>query len=295
LKLLVPIFFGLASLTALGADLPPLNSPPAAAYYQGKFVWADLFTTEPSVAKEFYTRLLGWTATEVDRTSSSGVHPYYIFSVDDRPIAGIALRLAHDKDVEHGKWVGFVSVPDVAKALALASAGGGRVLSRAKGRPDRGIQAIFDDPEGATLGVIHSSSGDPGEFLPENGEWTWAELFSRDPDKAVQFYHAVIGYGQVQDTRSGRSNDFVLVSGGYSRASVTVLSNRPKARPAWLLFVRVASIKDSVARAVSLGGRVLLPPSDSPSGNWRAVIADPTGAYIGLVELGQAPAAGENP
>jgi hypothetical protein len=37
--------------------------------------------------------------------------------------------------------------------------------------------------------------------------------------------------------------------------------------------------------AVSLGGRVLRAPSDAPTEYWRAVIADPTGAVIGLVQL----------
>jgi predicted enzyme related to lactoylglutathione lyase len=51
------------------------------------------------------------------------------------------------------------------------------------------------------------------------------------------------------------------------------------------LFVRVADVKAAAANAISLGGRVLVAPSDAPTEYWRAVIADPTGAVIGLVQL----------
>ena len=89
----------------------------------------------------------------------------------------------------------------------------------------------------------------------------------------------------LPDTRSDRPNVFVLASGGYSRASVAPLAPRPQAKPGWLLFVRVADVKAAAAKAISLGGRVLVAPSDAPTEHWRAVIADPTGAVIGLVQL----------
>jgi predicted enzyme related to lactoylglutathione lyase len=46
---------------------------------------------------------------------------------------------------------------------------------------------------------------------------------------------------------------------------------------------------------VSLGGRVLVPPSGAPTEYWRAVIADPEGAHIGVVEIEDSPATKEQP
>ena len=285
MKIPAILCFAVTALTANGADLPPLNTPATTDHYPGKFIWGDLFTADPAAAEKFYTGLFGWTATTIERTTPSGIHPYIVLSVGDRPIAGISKRPALLKDEVHGRWIGYVSVPDVAQALAAATAGGGQVVSKARDLPPRGTQGIFTDAEGAMLGVMHSSSGDPGEFLPEPGDWTWAELFARDPGAAGLYYHTVIGYDRIPDTRTEQPNNFVLVSGGYSRASVSPVPNRPRAHPAWLLFIRVASVKDTVAKAVSLGGRVLVPPSDTPTEYWRAIIADPSGAHIGVVEL----------
>jgi predicted enzyme related to lactoylglutathione lyase len=283
---LLLMLLGITSGFAQATNLPPINSPATAEYHPGKFIWGDLHTDNPSMAAAFYTALFGWTAQTVERTSSSGAKPYIILSNGDQPVAGVAFRPKRVGDEGYGRWLGYVSVPDVAQARAAVAAAGGRLFSPPKNLPDRGTQALFADAEGAILGLMHSSTGDPGEYLPQLGDWTWAELFARDPAAASRFYHGVIGYEPVVDNRGddGHSS-FVLVSGGYSRASVNQVPARPKAHPVWLLFVRVAHIKDTVALAVSLGGRVVVPPGTGSTGNWRAVIADPTGAHLGVVEL----------
>jgi len=96
--------------------------------------------------------------------------------------------------------------------------------------------------------VLHSSFGDPGEFASDIGDWTWAQLFARDPAAQGRLYASIAGWEVLPDSRGDRSDVFVLASGGYSRASLTPLPPRPKARPGWLLFVRVADVKASAAK-----------------------------------------------
>jgi hypothetical protein len=275
-----------AVATAGAADFPPLSDTTLTGeHFPGKFVWADLFTADPAAAQAFYTGLFGWEATTIERTTASGTHSYIVMANGGEPVAGIGRRPSRMSDAVLGHWVGYVSVPDVPKALAAATAAGGRVLFPAKDLPRRGTQAIFVDPEGAELGVLHSSSGDPGDYATDPGDLTWAQLFARDPAAEGRFYSSIAGWDVLPDTRSDRPNVFVLASGGYSRASVAPLPPRPQAKPAWLLFFRVADVKAAAAKAISLGGRVLVAPSDVPTEYWRAVIADPTGAVIGLVQL----------
>jgi predicted enzyme related to lactoylglutathione lyase len=289
------LILGLAALPLRAEDLPALNTPPTPDSFPGKFVWANLFTADPSAAEAFYTGLFGWSAATVERTTASGTHPYIVLSVEGRPIAGIARRPPLLADEVHGRWVGYVSVPDVAQALSAGTAAGGRVLFPAVDLPQRGTQAVLADPEGALIGLLHSSSGDPGEFEPDPGDWTWAELFSRSPENAASFYRAVAGYAVQPDNRNGLPNAYVLVSGGYSRASVAPVPDRPRARPVWLLFVRVADVRAAAAKAVALGGKVLVPPGDAETEYWRAIVADPAGAPIGLVQLEEPAAAPQKP
>jgi uncharacterized protein len=286
---LLVIAFGIISGPTRAADLPPINSPAVPEYHSGKFIWGDLLTDNPSIAVKFYTDLFAWTAQTVERTTSSGSKPYIVLCNKGRPIAGIALRPKKMTDEAHGRWVGYVSVPDVSQALAKAVASGGRVVSKVKNLPDRGTQAVFADAEGAILGLMHSTSGDPGEYLPDPGDWTWAELFAREPAAMGGLYQKVAGYEFMPDTRTPRPDDFILASGGFSRASIIPLPDRPKAHPVWLLFVRVANVRETVAKAVALGGRVAVAPSDTPDQYWRAVIVDPSGVHLGIVQLDETP------
>ncbi len=270
------------------ADLPPLaDTTPQGDHFPGKFVWADLFTGDPAAAQAFYTGLFGWEATAIERPTPSGTRTYLVLTNGGEPVAGIARRSPRRAGTAPGLWIGYVSVPDVTKALDAATAGGGRVLFPAKDLPRRGTQAILVDPEGAELGVLHSSSGDPGEYAPDPGDWTWAQLFASNPAAEGRFYGSVTGWEVLPNARSGQPEAFVFASGGYSRGRVGPLAPTPGSRPGWLLFVRVTDVKAAAAKAVELGGRVLVAPSDTPTAYWRAVVADPTGAVIGLVQLQQ--------
>ena len=53
-------------------------------------------------------------------------------------------------------------------------------------------------------------------------------------------------------------------------------------RPNWLPTIRVADVNATVARAVSLGGRVIMAPREDVRNATVAIIADPTGAALTL-------------
>jgi len=149
----------------------------------------------------------------------------------------------------------------------------------------RGRQAVFADPEGAVFGVLASSSGDPSDSLAAPGEWIWSSLHAQDPDKDAAFYQALFGY-DVFDVPSDDGLDHVILStDDYARASINALpSHSSRRHPHWLNFVRVVDAVDVAAKAVALGGRVLVEPHIDRHGGKVAVVADPTGATFGLME-----------
>ncbi len=55
--------------------------------------------------------------------------------------------------------------------------------------------------------------------------------------------------------------------------------------PAILLFVQVADLQESLARAVTLGGKRVMEPFDVPNGPTIAQITDPEGNGVGLVQM----------
>ena len=259
------------------APLPPLTSAPDAPRLPGKFVWADLVTDDAAAARRFYAELFGWTFREIGA--------YSIASNRERTVGGIFERPRPRHRSAGPRWFGYISVADVGQARAAVSQGGGRVLAPPRALPERGEQAVFADPEGAVFGVVASSSGDPEDFLAEPGDWIWIQLLSRDARRAAEFYRAVAGYDVVESPAGDRLSDYLLVSEGYARATVRMLSSsRPQIQPTWLPFVRVERVGESVESAKRLGGTVLLEPRPELFAGRVAVVADPTGAAIGLLE-----------
>jgi predicted enzyme related to lactoylglutathione lyase len=262
--------------------LPPLSSVPGSPRLPGKFVWADLVTDDVATARNFYGRLFGWTFHDTGG--------YLIAANEERPLCGMFKRARPaGKPEAKPRWFGYVSVKDVEKAQRAVTKAGGRVLAAPQKLPKRGEQAIFADPEGALFGVVRSSSGDPPDFMAEPGDWIWVQLLSRDAKKAADFYRAVGGYDVLENNAGKGASDYVLASEGYARATVrTIPGGHEKVQPNWLPFVRVKNIGESLALAKQLGGSVPFPPKPEMFDGKVAVIADPTGAVIGLMEWSDA-------
>ena len=263
-------------------ELPPLTTVSGAKRLPGKFVWADLVTDNLPAAQQFYSAMFDWTFAPVTGA-------YVIAAHEERPLAGI-LQHPRPKDrPAQPRWFGYLSVKDLPAAVIVATNAGARLLAPPEKLPRRGRQAVFADPDGALFGILQSSGGDPADFLAEPGDWIWVQLMTRDARTASEFYSRVGGYRIVENVEPKKLSDYVLTSQGYARATVrTFPESAQDVTPTWLLFVRVAAIGEAVTKAQRLGGRVILEPKPEFLGGRGAVIADPTGAAIGLLEWSDA-------
>lgn len=256
---------------------PPLTTVSGNPRLPGKFIWADLVTDDVPAARKFYGELFGWSFYSVGN--------YTIAINAERPLCGMFQRERPKDGSAQPRWFGYVSVGNVKKAQKTVTKQGGRVLAPPQDFPKRGEQAVFADPEGAVFGVIKSTSGDPEDLLAEPGDWIWIELLSRDAHKAGDFYRAVAGYDVVENTTSPRPEDYVFVSEGFARAAaLTLPKESTNSAPTWILFVRVKNLADCVGKATQLGGKVLLAPNPKLLEGKLAVLADPTGAAVGVME-----------
>ncbi len=259
--------------------LPPLNQNATTLQLPGKFVWADLFSTDMAAARAFYVGLFGWDW----RSVSDEPRPYGMFYKDGIAVGGLANREPPKDGQAHGTWVHYASVPDVAAAESAFLERGGQSLLPQRAMPDRGEFAILADPDGAIVGVMRSSSGDPDDFQADIGEFMWYELFTRDLLPSAEFYQTVFGYDIYQRDDSPEIVDYILSAGGYARAGVGALPQDSESVPTWLGYVRVENVAETVDKALALGGKVLLAPNPDTLGGNLAIIADPEGTPVGLL------------
>jgi predicted enzyme related to lactoylglutathione lyase len=272
---------GPSGLAGSAPKLPPLTTVSGNPRLPGKFVWADLVTDNLPAAQKFYTQLFQWEFYSYGN--------YLIAFNDGRPLCGAFQRPKPAGSKAAPRWFGYISVSDVRKAQQAVLQAGGRVLAEPANHPKRGEQAVFADAEGAVFGVVRSGTGDPEDWRAEPGDWVWVQLLSRDARRAAEFYRSVAGYEVVENSRPQRQSDFVLTSRGFARATVRTLpQDKPDVQPHWLPFVRVKAISESVALAKQLGGRVVVEPRPDLLDGKVAVVADPTGAAIGILEWHEA-------
>lgn len=275
--LLLAAFLACA-LPAAGAPvLPPVNESATDFALTGKWVWFDLVTDQIDVSRRFYEDLFGWDIEEVGQVPER----YAVLSVGGRRIGGMLQRAAPRDAARGARWIGLISVPNVIQATQYAQARGGKIIVAPGEVPARGAHAILRDPQGAVFGVLRSSSGDAPDIPPQRGMFVWVDLLTRDPEAAAGFYRGLVGYS-VERVRVGDSEQLLLAAGQYTRAGVAHLPPSVD-RPGWLPFVHVDDVLGTLGRAVMIGGKVLLSPRPELLDGQVAVIADPRGGALGVV------------
>jgi predicted enzyme related to lactoylglutathione lyase len=282
--LLVPALLVAATPKPAASDeryWPPIVDPATGVYTPGRWVWADLLTSDVASAAGFYGQVFGWTFETYGGREDR--ETYTLALADGLPIGGLVFDpRAATKAAPAARWVGLVSVPDPQAAAAEATKRGGKVLMQPAALGERGVTAVFADPEGTLFGVVRSKHGDPADYRGDVGEWLWLDLWTGDVQGAVQFYGAVVGYQTTPLPAEGIRQGVRLDSGGRPRAGI--VQKPDGATATWLPYVRVADARMAAEAARRAGGRVLMEPTQ-----WEralvAIVADPTGAPIGVAEL----------
>jgi uncharacterized protein len=114
------------------------------------------------------------------------------------------------------------------------------------------------------------------------------ELSSVDLKKAEKFYKAIFGW-KLQ-TMPDMGYTMIDVGGGVGGGMQ--IQRQPGAPSAWLPYVEVEDVKQSVAKAAKAGAQVMLDYLEIGKDMGAiGIFADPTGATIGVWQKGEARAA----
>jgi predicted enzyme related to lactoylglutathione lyase len=260
---------------------PPITDSPTGTYTPGKWVWAELLTRDVGRAAEFYGQVFGWTFETFGPKDDAKT--YTLVSSGGTPIAGMVFMNPRDRSMKpDARWVGLVSVGDVKLTEGRVLNAGGKVLMGPRKLGARGDAALFADPEGGVFGVIHSATGDPGDYLGDVNSFLWAELWADDAAAMAKFYSTIGGYEIESGAVAGEDKGFHLDSGGYARAGI-LPKPLPNTPTAWIPYVRVQSVDATAARARDAGGRVAIEPMQA-HGTRVALLIDPTGAPLAIAE-----------
>jgi hypothetical protein len=244
----------------------------------GKAIWHDLVTEDPATAERFYEGLFGWS---FQKTNGRGGHAYSIARSGNVWVAGVVAVDPPTDGTTLSRWLPYLSVNDVDRAVEATRSAGGTVAATARNVPLGRVAAIVDR-EGAVIGLARSNIGDPDDSTTAAapGRVIWTELLSNNVPAATEFYRRVVGFDARTIERRG--GEYTLLNhNGIDRAGL--LSNPvPDWTPIWLTYFGVKDAAAAAARAEELGGQILVPVSPEVREGTMAVVTDPTGALLVL-------------
>jgi predicted enzyme related to lactoylglutathione lyase len=116
---------------------------------EGTFCWADLSTTDPVRASEFYSGLLGWHISAEEKDPSGYLH---IKNGDDF-IGGVQPSSRRNSNAPP-HWLIYLLVSDVTAGASKAKELGGRWMMPPTTMPQVGDMAILADPQGAVFALF---------------------------------------------------------------------------------------------------------------------------------------------
>ncbi|WP_440873770.1 VOC family protein [Thalassotalea sp. PLHSN55] len=269
LATLFPLLFSCSFLTIANTQLPIAEQPKA----EGKLIWADLYSSDVNASIEFYTNTFGWTVKHFDKQHER----YHLLFDNEQAIAGVLTRSTQRNKTESALWVGSVKTDNVATRASKAAENNATIILKPHDFSLYGKRAVIADPQGGVIALLDlPSSGASTQKI--SNKWSWAQLFSVDTKKSAAFYQASLNYtaekvDQTQDSYYLSQQDEVM-------ASIVKLPLSFEQRNRWVNFLEINNLTNTLALAVKNGAEIVY----QPQGRGLAIIADPSGALLGLTQ-----------
>lgn len=125
---------------------------------------------------------------------------------------------------------------------------------------------------------------------PAVGTLAGFDLTVPNAGEVRDFYAAVVGWEPVPLEQGDYADWFMHPPGSDQPVAGVVHARGENAGlpPQWLAYVVVADLEASLARCAELGGAVVVAPRGEAPGTRYAVVRDPAGAVLALMDPGGA-------
>ncbi|GMA16277.1 VOC family protein [Deinococcus metallilatus] len=240
----------------------------------GTPTWLDLMTPAAETIRPFYEALFGWTFEK----QGAGDGEYSVAFASGRPVAAVVPPFEGQS-----LWHLYFASDDVSADAARIRDLGGEVNVGPMSVGDHGHLLMGRDPTGALFGLWQAErqagmgrTGTPGTF-------TWAELQTRDADRARDFYTSLLGNTSQPLPDMGYH---VLYQGADQNAGVMQMDDihwPPDLPSHWMIYFAVEDTDQAVQTAQANGGQLQAGPHASPYGR-IAVLQDPGGATFSVIQ-----------
>lgn len=250
-----------------------------AAQPEGTPCWADAMFPDLEAAKSFYGELLGWTFDE-----ASEEYGYYTQARSgDKIVAALTPQMPGVEGP--AAWNLYFATQDATATAAKIRDNGGALTMDPMTVGEFGTMVTAQDPSGVHFSVWQAASHEGFEKIGEPGSYAWADLITRDVDRADRFFPEVFPF-EVQRMKH-EAVDFHLwnIGGKPVLGRMKMTDDFPPDTPPYInVHFAVDNCDDAVATVTKLGGQVTSAAMDSPFGRFASV-TDQQGAAFTVIDL----------
>ena len=236
------------------------------------FCWNGIVTTDIAKTLAFFPEVLGWKQQDMEM----GGHKVSMLTNAGRP-------LAHIRTPEEGEpswWNNYLRVDDVDAAAAKVAAAGGKIVVEPTDIAPGRFSTIAT-PSGAHMTLWKEANADDADAPTGVGELHWVDLHSTDIAKDLAFIHEALGM-KTQEMPMPTGPYHILEPESATRAGAMAGQN-PQAPSAWVAWIQVESVDDTLGRVERSGGNVLAPAWDAEGIGRMAIVSDPVGVTFGVI------------
>ena len=247
----------------------------------GAFCWIELATTEQAAAKDFYSKIFGWSSQDFPIGPNE---VYTIFQVEGRDAAaGCTLRPEQLSLGVPPHWNLYVAVESADATAARATQLGGTVLAPPFDVFDSGRMTVVQDPTGATICLWQPNKHPGTGIAAAHGTLCWADLNTPDQAGAGQFYSDLFGWHIMKEDEDPAHNYWHIKNGEEFIGGIPPSSHHKPGVPAhWMAYFAVSDCDATAAEAKNLGATLYLPPTDFEDVGRISIMADPQGAALAI-------------
>jgi predicted enzyme related to lactoylglutathione lyase len=245
-------------------------------FTEGGPVWIDLGSPDVKAATAFYTQLFGWTSLSAGPEAGG-----YVFLQQGGKTAAACGPLTEQGATP--AWTVYFGTHDIDVAAKSVDQAGGHTRVAPMDVMGEGRMGQFTDPTGAPFALWQPGKTQGLGVVNVPGTLCWAELHTPDVATDRTFYDHLFGWQTKQMDMPGDMKYTMLSTGADKDAFGGIMPTMGDEKPGWRIYFEVADCDATVAKAKTLGGKVLHPAEMMQGVGRMATLTDPHGAPFSVI------------
>jgi uncharacterized protein len=244
----------------------------------GEFCWFNMLTPAPAEAREFYSRLLGWTYVELPGMG-------HIVQVGGRDVGGLWDLAGPNTPPGTPAHIGVMMRVESADATASKVTSLGGKAMPAFDVMDKGRMAVCFDPNGAEFDVWEpkaSAGTDVDSTLA--GAPSWIETMTTDAKRATPFYSALFGWTSEVMNTTGLAYTIFKLDSEPVAGMLQITPEMGNVPSHWMTYFTVTDVEKSAKEAVAMGGKFCMTMKEAPGVGRFCALASPQGVAFYLIQ-----------